>query len=332
MICALGYYRKFVPAFADLTTFLNKSTTVHHKQFKWTDVHEKHFRQLINALCTNAVLYQPDPDKPYYVQTDASDYCGAGQVFQKDEDGNEMPIACVSRAFSKTERAYSTVKKEVLALLYTMRTMDFFLRFANRIIILVDAKAILYLRLCKEAAGILLQFSTELSKYEAEVIHVKGKNNEVADVLSRQHADIDKLKEEVKQSRPMTEKQTMELLNKLKILKNYSFTRAEVADMLDAPSLPNPSDAKKKESMAKTGIRTVKNMPKTLHSRKIKMPKEVNYAPGAKLPQQQWQEERPRRNMEFKMPLHSLAIILPTNAIKMSQYPIKTFHPFQQLY
>ena len=34
MICALGYYRKFVPAFADLTTFLNESTTVHHKQFK----------------------------------------------------------------------------------------------------------------------------------------------------------------------------------------------------------------------------------------------------------------------------------------------------------
>ena len=146
-----------------------------------------------NSSTLYAVLYQPDPDKPYYVQTDASDYCGAGQVFQKDEDGNEMPIACVSRAFSKTERAYSTVKKEVLALLYTMRTMDFFLRFANRIIILVDAKAILYLRLCKEAAGILLQFSTELSKYEAEVIHVKGKNNEVADVLSRQHKDIDKL-------------------------------------------------------------------------------------------------------------------------------------------
>ena len=52
----------------------------------------------------------------------------------------------------------------------------------------------------------------------------------------------------------MSEKQTMELLNKLKIPKNYSFTRTEVADMLDAPSLPNPSDAKKKESTAKTGI------------------------------------------------------------------------------
>jgi hypothetical protein len=81
----------------------------------------------------------PDPSKPYYFQTDASDFCGAGRVFQKDEEGDEKILACVSRTFTKTERAYSTVKKEVLALLYTLKTMDFFLRFAAKIIILVDA-------------------------------------------------------------------------------------------------------------------------------------------------------------------------------------------------
>ena len=283
MLCALGYYRKFVPEFSDLSNHLMDMTTLHHKQFQWTKENEKDFRNLIDTLCKNAILYLPDPAKPYYVQTDASDYCGAGRVYQKDEEGNEMPIACVSRTFTKTERAYSTVKKEVLALLYTLRTMDFFLRFADKIYILVDAKAILYLRLCKEAAGILLRFSLELSKYEAEVIHVKGENNEVADVLSRHHPEIDKLKEEVKQAQPMTEKQAIELLNKLKIPRDYHFTKEEVAEMLDAPSLPNPTDKKAKESTAKTGIRTIKNMPKTLHSRKIKMPKEVRHAPGAKL-------------------------------------------------
>ena len=284
MLCALGFYRHFVPAFADLAHFLMSMTTLHHKQYQWTEHHELLFRELIDTMCKNAVRYLPDPSKPYYVQTDASDFCGAGRVFQKDEEGNEMPLACISRTFTKTERAYSTVKKEVLALLYTLRTMDFFLRFANKIIILVDAQAILYLRLCKEASGILLRFSIELSKYEAEIIHVKGENNEVADVLSRQHKDIDKLKEEVKQSKPMSEKQTLELLNKLKIPKNYHFTKEEVADMLDAPSLPNPAAKKAKESAAKAWIRTVSNMPKTLHNRKIKMPKEVKYAPGAKLP------------------------------------------------
>jgi len=290
VICALSYYRKFVPNFANMSHELMELSTVHPKQFKWTDEHEKTFRTLIDCICKNSTLYLPDPKKPYYVQTDASDYCGAGRVFQKDDDGNEMPLACVSRTFTKTERSYSTVKKEVLALLYTLRTMDFFLRFANKIIILVDAAAILYLRMCKDAAGILLRFSLELSKYDAEIHHVKGENNEVADVLSRQHQEIDKLKDEVKSSRPMSEVQALEILAKLKIPKNYVFTADEVADMLEAPSLPHPDPAKKpKTSVAKTGHRAIKNLPTTLHSRKIKMPKEVHYAPGAKLPRQRSQ-------------------------------------------
>ena len=294
-LCALGYYRHFVPNFAERSHYLMSMTNLHHKQFQWNENHEALFRDLIEGMCNNAIRYLPDPTKPYYVQTDASDFCGAGKVFQKDEHGNEMPISCISRTFTKTERAYSTVKKEVLALLYTLRTMDFFLRYANKIIILVDAQAILYLRLCKEASGILLRFSIELSKYEAEVIHVKGENNEVADVLSRQHKDIDKLKEEVKQSKPMSEKQAIELLNKLKIPKDYHFSKQEVADMLEAPSLPNPVDKKAKESAAKTGIRTVSNMPKTLHNRKIKMPREVKNAPGAILPTIKVRVKRPSK-------------------------------------
>ena len=284
MLCALSYYRKFVPNFAELSKPLMDLTTLHHKQFTWTKQHEELFRKIINTTCSNSVLYLPDPTKPYYVQTDASDYCGAGRVFQKDEDGTEMPLACISRTFTKTERAYSTVKKEVLALLYTLRTMDFFLRFANKIIILVDAKAILYLRMCKDASGILLRFSLELSKYNAEVIHVKGENNEVADVLSRQHEDIEKIKEETKTAQTMSEQQTLEILNKLKIPRNYKFTEEEVASMLDSPSLPNPKAKKPKSSAAKTGTRQVKNLPQMLNKRTIKMPKEVRSAPGAKLP------------------------------------------------
>ena len=76
--------------------------------------------------------------------------------------------------------------------------MDFFLRFAEDIIILVDAKAIYFLRLCKDSAGILFRFSLELSKYNCTTVHVPRENNKVSDVLSSHHTGIDKLvKEEV---------------------------------------------------------------------------------------------------------------------------------------
>ena len=46
----------------------------------------------------------------------------------------------------------------------------------------------------------------------------------------------------------------------------------EVAIMLDVPSLPNPIKKPARKSTAKTGTRIIKNTPKMLADRKIKMP------------------------------------------------------------
>ena len=41
--------------------------------------------------------------------------------------------------------------------------MDFYLGFGNKVIILIDAKAIIYFRMCKDSAGILLRSSLEIN-------------------------------------------------------------------------------------------------------------------------------------------------------------------------
>ena len=296
VICALAYYRKFIPKFAELSQPLMDLATLHPKQFKWTEDHERRYRQLIDAIIEYSSLHLPDPTKEFYVQTDASQNCGAGRVFQKDKDGNELLLACVSRTFTKSERVYSTVKKEVLALLYTLRTMDFFLRYATKLVILVDAQAIVFLRLCKDSQGILLRFSLELSKYDAEVHHVPGVNNEISDVLSRHHVGIDKILEEAKTLRPMTEEQTVQFLKRLCIPEGYVFTKEEVATMLELDSLPNPVDKKKKQSSAKLGERHVKNVPQTLPSRKIRLPKESMKRPGVILPANPKRQKKSHQN------------------------------------
>ena len=157
-VCAMSYYRQFIPKFAMLSQPLMELTTLHPKQFKWTDKHTKLFKKIIQAIIDNSSLYLPRPNEPFFVQTDASNLCGAGRVFQKNEKGEEMIIACVSRTFTRAERKYGAFKKEVLALLYTLRSLDFFLRYATKLTILVDAKAIIFLRMCKDSSGILLRF------------------------------------------------------------------------------------------------------------------------------------------------------------------------------
>ena len=148
------------------------------------------FKSIIDTICKNAKTYYPDNSKPFYVQTDASEFCAGGRLFQKDEAGNEMLIAAVSRTFTKTECNYAIYKKEGLALIFTLRAMDFFLKFAPKLILLVDSKALTYIRLAKDGSAILLRFSLELSKYEADLIHIPGAQNEISDMLSRQHKDM----------------------------------------------------------------------------------------------------------------------------------------------
>ena len=165
--------------------------------------------------------------------------------------------------------------------------MDFFLRFAPKVIIKVDAKSILYLRLCKDSAGILLRFSIELSKYEAEIHHVPGIKNEVSDMLSRQHKDIQGILEEQKHTTKMSEKEAETLLKRLTLPEGYKFTAEEVATLLELESLPSPTskNKKKQESKAKPGKREIKLTPKTLGERKIKVPPTTFRRKGVILPQ-----------------------------------------------
>lgn len=116
----LSFYRQFCPRFAEMSREIMELSQLHPKQFKWEERHEKQLRTLIDQICKNASLYLPKPAKTFHVQTDASQYCVAGRVYQKDGEGNENIIAAVSRTFTKCKRGYSIFKKEILALLYTL--------------------------------------------------------------------------------------------------------------------------------------------------------------------------------------------------------------------
>jgi len=267
----MSYYRKFIPKFAELAKPLMDLSSLHPTQFKWLPIHQQSFDNMIRAIEINTSLNLPDPQKPFFVQTDASDVAGAGRVFQKDDQGNELLMACVSRTFTKAERKYGTFRKEVLALLYCLKSMDFFLRFANKLVILIDAKSILFLRLCKESQGILLRFSLELSKYEAEIHHVPGVENEVSDVLSRNHKNIDDIVKESKEKNILSEKQTEQILARLTIPQGKRFSSEEVRNLLELESLPAPSPKtkRKSESKAKLGKRIIKKLRPHLARKKL---------------------------------------------------------------
>jgi len=138
--------------------------------------------------------------------------------------------------------------------------------------------------MCKESAGILIRFSLELSKYEAEVYHVPGKDNVISDILSRNQDGADDIIRKAKNRSIISEKDTVEFLERMSIPTGTKFTAEQVAYMLEAESLPAPVGKEKKQSTAKAGKRQLTNLPKTLGAKKLRLPPTSFRRPGLILP------------------------------------------------
>ena len=84
----IGYYRKFVPHFADLSRPLTLLTR-HDADFQWTEKCQKSFDNLRQLLMQHPILKYPDQTKPYVLFTDASKIGWSGVLKQPYTEQSE---------------------------------------------------------------------------------------------------------------------------------------------------------------------------------------------------------------------------------------------------
>ena len=90
----VGYYRKFIPRFADIARPLN-ALTCKSVDFVWDEICEKSFGLLKQMIIQEPILVYPDPNKPYVLFTDASKYawsCILTQEYTHIIEGKEKKI------------------------------------------------------------------------------------------------------------------------------------------------------------------------------------------------------------------------------------------------
>ena len=116
------YYLRFVRQFATIAAPLH-NLTKEGKQFVWDTDCQKGFETLKGELMSSPVLAYPDPEKPYTLDTDASN-CGVGGVLSQQIEGEERVIAFYSRALNQPEKNYCVTKKELLAIVDTVQTLS----------------------------------------------------------------------------------------------------------------------------------------------------------------------------------------------------------------
>ena len=116
----VGYYRKLVPRFTDISRVLT------HVEFKWTPECENFFQILKEFLQQAPILKYPDPHEYYTLYTDASKYAYMG-VLTQHCDSTDHPITYISRLFHGSQLNWATLTKETYAIYMSVKKLSFYI-------------------------------------------------------------------------------------------------------------------------------------------------------------------------------------------------------------
>ena len=179
-----GFYRKFVENFSTIaepiTRLLKKDT-----RFNWTSQCQDSFEKIKLVLKNHPVLKAPEFDKPFSICTDASDVGAGAVLMQRDNFEVDKPVAYFSRKFNQCQRAYSTIEKECLALVWAIQQFKVYFG-SNEIKVYTDHNPLVFLHRMKDNNQRVLRWALFLQQFSLLIEHIPGKCNIVADALSQQ--------------------------------------------------------------------------------------------------------------------------------------------------
>ena len=111
---------------------------------------------------------------------DASKYA----ILSQDEIGRDKPITYASRLLNAAEQNYSTIEKELLAIVYSVNYFRPYL-YGRRFSLVTDHKPLVWLESVKDPTPRLVCWRFKLAEYEYKIVYKAGKINLNADALSR---------------------------------------------------------------------------------------------------------------------------------------------------
>lgn len=179
----LGYYRKFIPDFAritkPMTQCLKKGSKITYNEVDYINC----FETCKTLLTNDPILQYPDFDKDFILTTDASNYA-IGAVLSQGTIGSDKPIAFASRTLNTSEINYSTIEKELLAIVWSTKYFRPYL-FGRKFKVVTDHKPLQWVMNLKEPNSRLTRWRLKLSEYNFTTVYKQGKHNTNADALSR---------------------------------------------------------------------------------------------------------------------------------------------------
>ena len=180
----VGYYRNYIPNFAAIATPLTDLTKKGQPTtLEWKTPHEEAFGILKQEICKAPILRLPDLQKPFILQTDASEN-GTGAVLLQEHDGQRYPLAYSSKKFSVPQKSYSVTEKECLALIWGVKKFQTYL-YGREFCLEVDHEPLTFIDWAKLTNSRIMRWALFLQNFRFRLFAIKGSDNVAADYLSR---------------------------------------------------------------------------------------------------------------------------------------------------
>ncbi|GFV80605.1 retrovirus-related Pol polyprotein from transposon 17.6 [Trichonephila clavipes] len=185
-----GYYQKHINLFSVIAAPLTDALKGRAKkgEIKWTTEGEDAFREQKGKQTDKPVLYVPNFEREFIVQTDASN-AGMGAVLtQLNEQGEEHPILYLSKKFSEVEKRYCTTEKECASIVFAIKRLHYYLD-GNSFLVMTDHYPLVWLNRNVSSNPRLMRWALALQPYNFRIVHRSGKSHKIADSLSRSVID-----------------------------------------------------------------------------------------------------------------------------------------------
>ena len=180
----INYYRRFIANCSLISKPINNFIC---EKEPWGPTQTSAVNELKKRLCCKPVLRPIGTKSVLRLTTDASKQ-GLGAVLEEVQDFQSTKSLGVIEYFSKSlqgaEVNYPVGELELLAIIRALQHFKYVLH-GRKFVLRTDHISLLTIKQRKEPHGRIARWLDELSEYEFELQYIKGKENFVADALSR---------------------------------------------------------------------------------------------------------------------------------------------------
>ncbi|XXG72658.1 hypothetical protein AAC387_Pa07g1707 [Persea americana] len=171
------FYRRFIRNFSGITAPI--TDCLKKSEFKWTNAATRAFEQIKQKITEAPIPRVPDFEKVFEVACDASNV-GIGSVLS--QEGH--PIAFHSETLSDSKCKYSPYALEFYALVQSIHHWRHYL-IGREFVLYSDHESLKHLQSQHKMGANFAKWSTYIQEFTFTSRHKSGKENGIADVLSR---------------------------------------------------------------------------------------------------------------------------------------------------